>query len=149
MRTIVPKSARRARDRPLATRAATANVVDSSAWLEYFADGPNASRFASAIEAVTALVVPSITLYEVYKRLNEQRGRASAQRGVAQMMQGRVVDLDAHVALTAAQTSRAEHLPMADSIILATSRLHQADLWTQDEHFENKPGVHYFPKIVR
>jgi toxin FitB len=134
------------RERPAAARAPGPNVVDSSAWLEYFADGPNASRFAPAIETVAALVVPSITLYEVYRRLDEQRGRASAQRGVAQMMQGSVVDLDAHVALTAAQTSRAEHLSMADSIILATSRLHKAELWTQDEHFQNKPGVHYFPR---
>jgi len=122
--------------------------VDSSAWLEYFADALNASHFAAAIEAVAGLIVPSITLYEVYKRLDEQRGRSYAQRGVAQMMQGVVVDLDAHIALTAAQTSRAERLPMADSIILATARLHKATLWTQDDHFESKPGVRYFPKIV-
>ena len=110
---------------------------------------PDAPNFAPAIEAVARLVVPSITLYEVYKRLDEQRGRAYAQRGVAQMMQGRVVDLDAHMALTAAQTSRTQRLSMADSIILATARLHKAELWTQDEHFENKPGVHYFPKVVK
>lgn len=143
------KGTRGVRERPAAARASRPNVVDSSAWLEYFGDGPNASRFAPAIERVAALVVPSITLYEVYKGLDEQRGRATAQRGVAQMMQGQVIDLDSHVALTAAQTSRAEHLPMADSIILATTRLHGAELWTQDEHFENKPGVHYFPKIVK
>lgn len=142
------KPSRGARERAPATRAPGPNVVDSSAWLEYFADAPNASRFAPAIETVAGLVVPSITLYEVYKRLDEQRGRAYAQRGVAQMLQGRVVDLDAHIALTAAQTSRAEHLPMADSIILATSRIHKAELWTQDDHFENKPGVRYFPKVV-
>jgi predicted nucleic acid-binding protein len=143
----VPKPARGAR--AAAARARGPNVVDSSAWLEYFADGPNASRFAPPIETLAALVVPSITLYEVYKRLDQQRGRAYAQRGVAQMMQGSIVDLDAHVALTAAQISRAEHLPMADSIILATTRLHRAALWTQDEHFENKPGVHYFPTVVK
>lgn len=122
-------------------------MVDSSGWLEYFADAPNANRFAAAIEAVPRLVVPSITLYEVYKRLDAERGRAYAQRGVAQMMQGLIIDLDAHVALTAAQISRAERLPMADSIILATSRLHRATLWTQDEHFEHIPGVRYFPKM--
>ena len=64
------------------------------------------------------------------------------------MMQGRVIDLDAHIALTAAQTSVAERLPMADSVILATSRLHHATLWTQDEHFEHMPGVRYFPRVV-
>jgi toxin FitB len=148
--TTVPKPARpRARRKPPSTAAGAPgpNVVDSSGWLEYFADAPNADRFAAAIEAIARLVVPSITLYEVYKRLDAERGRASAQRGVAQMMQGLVIDLDAHVALTAAQISRAEHLPMADSVILATSRLHSATLWTQDEHFAQVPGVRYFAKV--
>ncbi len=145
----MPKRSPGVRERPAAARAPGHNVVDSSAWLEYFADAPNAGHFAPAIEAVAGLIVPSITLYEVYKRLDEQRGRAYAQRGVAQMMQGGVVDLDAHIALTAAQTSRAEHLPMADSIILATSRLHKAELWTQDDHFENTPGVRYFRKVLK
>ncbi|HZS60632.1 MAG TPA: type II toxin-antitoxin system VapC family toxin [Gemmatimonadaceae bacterium] len=143
------KRSRGVRERPPTSHAAGPNVVDSSGCLEYFADGPNASRFAPAIENIGALVVPSITLYEVYKRLDEQRGRADAQRGVAQMIQGRVIDPDAHVAPTAALRSRSEHLPMADSIILATSRLHQAELWTQDHHFANKSGVHYFPKVVQ
>ncbi len=123
------------------------NVVDSSAWLEYFADGPNARDFARPIEAVAQLIVPSITLYEVFKRMDGQRGRGLAQRAVAQMMQGHVVDLDAHVALTAAQVSRAEQLPMADSIILATARLHRALLWTQDEDFERVAGVHFYRRV--
>jgi toxin FitB len=150
----VPKPARGVRERgptrgyaAAPVGAAGLNVVDSAGWLEYFADAPNAGHFAPAIEAVPRLIVPSITLYEVYKRLESQRDRAHAQRGVAQMMQGRVVDLDAHVALTAAQTSLAEQLPMADSIILTTARLHRATLWTQDEHFLNVSGVHYFPKV--
>lgn len=129
--------------------SATLNVVDSSAWLEYFADDPNASAFAPAIEHLDSLVVPSITLYEVYKRMDAQRGRGAAQRAVAQMMQGHVVDLDAHVALTAAQLSRAERLPMADSIILATTRLHHATLWTQDDDFEHVQGVQFRRKIAR
>ncbi len=79
--------------------------------------------------------------------MDAQRGRAAAQRAVAQMMQGRVVDLDAHIALTAAQVSRAERLPMADSIILTTARLEQAELWTQDDDFAHVPGVHYYPKV--
>jgi predicted nucleic acid-binding protein len=147
----VSSPSRRLRERPRLTApdpAAGPNVIDSSAWLEYFADEPNAEHFAPAIEAVARLVVPSITLYEVYKRLDTDRGRAYAQRGAAQMLQGRVIDLDAHVALTAAQTSRAERLPMAASIILATTRLNHATLWTQDDHFKNMAGVRHFPKAV-
>jgi predicted nucleic acid-binding protein len=120
--------------------------VDSSAWLEYFAGGPNARAFASAIQAVAQLLVPSITLYEVYKRMDAQRGRGLAQQAVALMMQGRVVDFDAQIALTAAQVSRAETLPLADSIILATARLHRATLWTQDEDFEHIAGVRFYRK---
>jgi predicted nucleic acid-binding protein len=125
-----------------------ANVVDSSAWLEYFAGGPNARAFAPAVQAIHQLVVPSITLYEVYRRMDVQRGRGFAQQAVAQMMQGRVVDLDAQLALRAAQLSRVEGLPMADSIVLATARLHLAALWTQDDDFEDIPGVHFFRKAV-
>ena len=128
---------------------AAPSVVDSSAWLEYFADGPNAEVFAPAVERLEALIVPSITIYEVYKRMDAQRGRGAAQRAVAQMMQGRVVDLDAHIALTAAQLSHAEGLPMADSIILATTRLHRATLWTQDDDFERVAGVRFFPKVAQ
>jgi predicted nucleic acid-binding protein len=130
------------------TASKSANVIDSSAWLEYFADGPNAESFAPPIEAISRLIVPTIALFEVYKRMDAQRGRAAAQRAVAQMMQGRVVNLDAHIALTAAQVSRAERLPMADSIILTTARLEQAELWTQDDDFEHVPGVRYYPKVA-
>jgi toxin FitB len=97
---------------------------------------------------VDALVVPSIALFEVYRRMDAQRGRGPAQMAVAQMMQGRVVALDATIALTAAQLSRAERLPMADSIILATSRACRATLWTQDEDFESKAGVRFYRKVA-
>ena len=79
------------------------NVVDSSAWLEYFADGPNAGYFAAAVEDVDALLVPSITLLEVFKRVLQQRDEDAALQSVALMQQGRVVDLDGAIALTAAR----------------------------------------------
>jgi toxin FitB len=119
------------------------NVVDSSAWLEYFANGSNASFFAGPIEATDELVVPSVTLYEVFKRVLQQRDESDALRAVAIMQQGSVVDLDARVALTAARLSLDTRLPMADSVILATARLHQATLWTQDADFASLPGVRY------
>jgi predicted nucleic acid-binding protein len=119
------------------------NVVDSSAWLEYFANGPNASFFAGPIETTDELVVPSLTIYEVFKRVLQQRDESDALRAVAVMQQGSVVDLDARLALTTARLSLDTRLPMADSVVLATARLHQATLWTQDADFASLPGGRY------
>jgi toxin FitB len=122
------------------------NVVDSSGWLEYFADGPNADFFTPAIEATSELIVPAISVYEVFKRVLQQRSESEALQAVAVMMRGRGVDLDAQLALTAARVSARHRIPMADSIILATTRAYGATLWTQDEHFEHLDGVHYSAK---
>ncbi len=122
------------------------NVVDSSGWLEYFADGPNADCFAPAIENVSELVVPSISIYEVFKRVLQQRSEAEALQAVAIMTRGRVADLNVPLALSAAKISTELRLPMADSIILATTRAYKATLWTQDEHFESMDDVEYAQK---
>jgi toxin FitB len=119
------------------------NVVDSSAWLEYFANGPNAEFFAPAIEKTTELLVPSLTLFEVFKRVLQQRNEDSALQAVAVMQQGIVIDLDAPLALVAARLSIERRLPMADSVILATAQSHAAVLWTQDADFKGIPGVEY------
>lgn len=125
------------------------NVVDSSGWLEFFADGPNAAFFERAILDTDELVVPTISLLEVFKRVLQQRGENAALQTVAQMRQGRVVDLDAELALRAAQTGLSHKLPLADSIMLATARAHDATLWTQDADFEGIEGVRFFPKQAR
>lgn len=122
------------------------NVVDSSAWLEFFADGPNAKEFAIPLADRTALIVPTITVYEVFKVVCRQRGEADALQAAALMQQGKMVELSPSLAMLAARTSLELALPMADSIILATARLHEAILWTQDEHFRDLPGVQFFPK---
>ena len=122
------------------------NVVDSSGWLEYFADGPNADFFAPAIEATSELIVPAISVYEVFKRVLQQRSESEALQAMAVMMRGRGVDLDAQLALAAARVSTQYRIPMADSIILATARVHGAILWTQDEHFEQIESVRYIAK---
>ena len=122
------------------------NVVDSSAWLEYFADGPNARHFAAPIEKPKALLVPSITLFEVFKRVVQQRDEGVALQCVAVMQQGTVVDLDAALALEAAGTSLRHRLPLADSIVYATARRANATVWTQDADFEGLPGVRFFAK---
>lgn len=121
------------------------NVVDSSAWLEYFANGPNAAHFADAIEDTQALVVPSITLLEVFKRVVQQRDETMALTCVAVMQQGRVVDLDSALALRAAAVSLRHGLPLADSIIYATAQSVGALVWTQDGDFEGLDGVRFWP----
>ncbi|GIV57579.1 MAG: type II toxin-antitoxin system VapC family toxin [Bacteroidetes bacterium] len=123
------------------------NLVDSSGWLEYFADGPNADFFAEAIEHTALLIVPSISVFEVFKRVLMQRGESEALQAVAQMHQGQVVDLDAALAISAARLSWALKLPMADSIILATARWYGATLWTQDADFMGIEGVQYKEKV--
>lgn len=119
------------------------NVVDSSGWLEYFADGPNADFFAPAIENTAELIVPLISVYEVFKRVLQQRAEGDALQAVAVMHQGEVVGLDTTLVLSAAKTSIELGLPMADSIILATARVHLAMLWTQDADFAGIEGVQY------
>ncbi|WP_245593922.1 type II toxin-antitoxin system VapC family toxin [Comamonas badia] len=119
------------------------NVVDSCGWLEYFANGSNADFFAPAIEAAQTLVVPSLTLFEVFKRVLQQRNEADALRAVALMRQAPVIALSDALAIGAAQLSAALHLPLADSIILHTARDQGATLWTQDAHFANVQGVRY------
>ncbi|MCE5204209.1 MAG: type II toxin-antitoxin system VapC family toxin [Coriobacteriales bacterium] len=122
------------------------NVVDSSAWLEYFGDGPNAEEFAQAVEAPEELVVPTLTVFEVFKRTCQVADESSALDAIAVMLQGEVVDLDSALSLDAVRISLDTGLAMADSIILATARSREAVLWTQDAHFENVAGVEFRPK---
>lgn len=122
------------------------NVVDSSGWLEYFADGENADFFTPAIENTDELIVPAISLFEVFKRMRQQRGEQFAMEAAVAMKQGLVIPLDDTLALTAAKLSGDLKLPMADSIILATARTFNATLWTQDADFENVEGVKYVKK---
>ena len=122
------------------------NVVDSSGWLEYFADGPNAKFFAPAVEATRDLMVPTLSLYEVFKRVLQQRSENDALQAVALMQQGLVVELTSPIALSAARLSADTKLPMADSIMLATARAHQAAFWTQDADFEGVAGVKFVAK---
>ena len=119
------------------------NLVDSIAWLEYFANGPNASFFAKPIEQVDLLIVPSLSLYEVFRRVLQQRGQDEGLQAIAVMQQGTVVDLDKEIALSAAKLSIESKLPLADSVILATARAFGATLWTQDADFAGISGVRY------
>ena len=122
------------------------NVVDSCGWLEYFADGPNASFFAPAIENTKSLVVPVICIHEVFKKLLKEKGEEVALRLAAHMLQGEVADLDRSIALAAAKLGIEHGLPLADSIVLATGYALDAVVWTQDADFKSLKGVRYREK---
>ena len=119
------------------------NIIDSSGWLEYFADGPNASFFSPPLQKIPDLIVPTVTIYEVFKVVLRQRSESDALQSVALMQQGSVVDLTSSISILAAKASIDYRLPMADSIILATARVYKATIWTQDSDFKGIEGVRY------
>lgn len=122
------------------------NVVDSSGWLSYFANDKNSGSFAGALERLEELLVPSITLTEVLKIILRQRGEDAALEAIAHMEQGKVVPLDSGIAVDAAYCGVEYKLPLADSIIYATARKHEAIVWTQDTDFKDLKNVRYYPK---
>ncbi len=122
------------------------NVVDSSGWLEYFANGANAEFFAPAIQEERKLLVPVICLFEVFKRLHQQRGKEDALQGISQLYRGQIIPISDEIALLGAQAALKYRLAMADSIIYATARVYNATLWTQDAHFAGLEGVKFTEK---
>ncbi len=122
------------------------NLVDSSGWLEYFAAGPNTRFFATPLKKVDELVVPTISIYEVFKSVVRQRDESAGLQAVALMKQGQIIDLTINISMMAAKLSLTHNIPMADSIILATGHLHQATVWTQDANFKGLEGVEYIKK---
>lgn len=122
------------------------NLVDSSGWLEYFADGPNAEFFAPAIEDTDHLLVSTINLYEVFKRVLQQKGENQALQAAALMHQGQVVEIDTEIAIAGAKLSDKYKLPLADSLILATAQAYNAILWTQDSDFKDFASINYIVK---
>ncbi|MEA3386634.1 MAG: type II toxin-antitoxin system VapC family toxin [Thermodesulfobacteriota bacterium] len=122
------------------------NIVDSCAWLAYFADEPNAEHFQSPLKDTDSLVVPTITTYEVFKVVLRESGENKALQAIAAMQKSTVVDLTVNLAIAASKLSLLHKLPMADSIILATAQEFGAKIWTQDSDFEKISGVKYFPK---
>lgn len=122
------------------------NLVDSSGWLEYFADGRNARFFAPALEDTENLIVSTINIYEVFKRVLQQRGEDAALQAVALMHQANIADVTSPIAMDAANISTELKLPMADSLIFATARAYGATLWTQDADLDGLPGVKFTKK---
>ncbi len=122
------------------------NIVDSSGWLAYFADEPNAKHFLTPLSDPGSLIVPTVTLYEVFKVIFRGAGENEALQAVAAMQKGTVVDLSAPLAIAASKLSLEHNLPMADSIILATAQEFKATIWTQDLDFKRLRNVKYFPR---
>jgi len=122
------------------------NIVDSSGWLAYFADEPNAKLFLTPLNDSASLVVPTVTIYEVFKVVLRESGENAALQVAAAMQRGTVVALTAPLAIAASRLSIQHALPMADSLILATAQEFNAILWTQDSDLKNINNVKYFPK---
>ena len=122
------------------------NLVDSCGWLEYLADGPNAAFFAPAIENTDDLIVPTLCILEVFKRVLQQKGEDAALQAAALMQQGQVIDLDSVIAVTAAKVSHEIKLPLADAVIVATARILNAVILTQDSDLKGVEGVKFVNK---
>ncbi len=122
------------------------NLVDSSGWLEYFADSVNAGNYAAAIENTHELIVSTVNIYEVFKKVLNEKDENHAMQAIALMQQAFVVEVNSQIALAAADTSLKLKLPMADSIIYSTAMYYNATVWTQDSDFLNVPNVKYFTK---
>ena len=125
------------------------NVVDSSGWLEYFSDGPNSDKFEAPLKDSSLLIVPVITIYEVFKVVLREAGEHEALQVIASMQKGTVIDLTTNIVMNASRISLKYNLPMADSIIFSTAQAYECVIWTQDSDFENLPDVNYFEKIKK
>jgi toxin FitB len=123
------------------------SLLDSSGWIEYFAEGSNAERFAPVVDDTSSLLVPTIVLHEVYRWADREGGESAASRSMATMQTGIVIDLDSDLAIASARAARNHRLPTADSIVYASAQSRGAIVWTQDEDFRDLPGVRYFPKV--
>jgi predicted nucleic acid-binding protein len=121
------------------------NIIDSSGWLEYFSDGSNAKHYLPPLNDPSSLIVPVITIYEVFKVVLRESAENEALQAVAAMQKGIIIDLNANLAMDASKLSLKHNLPMADSIILATARTHNCVIWTQDSDFQDIENVNYFP----
>ncbi|MDA8141498.1 MAG: type II toxin-antitoxin system VapC family toxin [Desulfobacteraceae bacterium] len=124
------------------------NIVDTSGWLEYFAGGPNSAHFSRPLQDASSLIVPVITIYEVFKVVLREAGEDEALQSISAMQKGKGIELTLSLSMSAAKLGLQYNLPMADSIIFATAKKFQCVIWTQDAHFEDLPEVKFFPKTA-
>ena len=122
------------------------NIVDSSGWMAYLINEESAEIFAPIIQDTANLLVSSISLYEVYKKLTTKIDERLAINGIVLMKQVNVIPVTEEIALNAAKLSIEKKIPMADSIIYTTGILNNATVWTQDCDFINLPNVKFIKK---
>jgi predicted nucleic acid-binding protein len=125
------------------------HLVDATGWLEYFADGPNAGYFAAAIEQPAHLLVPTVVITKVFRRIYLDAGEGEALQAAALLQQGIVVDFDDTLALDAGRIAATDKLALPSAMLVATARRHGALIWTQDDDFADLPDVRYTPKRKR
>jgi predicted nucleic acid-binding protein len=123
------------------------NIIDSSFWLEYFAGTDSGNIVSVIIENTKDLIIPTIILYEVFKKLLLETTEDDALFCIAHMKQGNIINLSDELSLLASKKSIEFKLPMADSIIYATNLKYDCTLWTQDRHFSGLDSVSYFEKL--
>jgi predicted nucleic acid-binding protein len=116
-------------------------LVDSSGWVDYFGEAPKAGAVAPYLEGTRPVIVPTIVIYEVYKKLRLTSSKTEADRFASQALRRQVIPLDEELALTAAAVSLKHKLAMADAIIYATAQSKGAELVTSDRAFEGLPDV--------
>jgi toxin FitB len=121
--------------------AATLTLVDSCGWLEYATGGANADFFESALLDTGNLIVPTLCLYEVGKRMLITQGEAAALEVLEMMQKARVVQLTPADYFAAVKTSVAHKLAMADALIWQTAQSFGATLYTQDGGLKGMSGV--------
>lgn len=119
-------------------------IADSSCWIEMFGEGPLASSCRKELKNSQS-IVPTLVIYEVYRKIASGISEDQALSAVAFMSQGRVVELSREVALSAADLSIELRLAMADSMVLAHARHENATLVTLDNDFSGIPEV----KVLR
>jgi toxin FitB len=116
-------------------------LVDSSGWIEFIGDGPKADAFGKFLVREDSLLVPSIVVYEVLKKLTLTRSDTALKRFVSHAFRSRQVAFDSDLAAVASRVSIEHRLAMADAIIYATAQTYNAQLVTADLDFANLPGV--------
>lgn len=123
------------------------NIVDTSGWLEYFADGENSGVFAGVIlDETNKIIVPVIVIYEIFKKILIERDEDTALQTIVQLQKYQIENIDDSLSLQAARISCEHKIPMADSMIYAVALKYNAVLWTQDKHFKKFLNVKYIEK---
>lgn len=121
-------------------------LVDSFGWIEFFTDGPLAGEYAKYLQRPSEVIVPTIVLYEVYKKIKSAKSEEVALIAVATMQNAQIVPLTEELSLSAADVSLSHRLAMADAIVYASALQEDAKVVTSDKDLKDLPHVIYFPK---